>query len=96
MSAFGWELKQSSGSTTGDIGCAIQTHAEKNGLSVVRDFTGHGLGKVFHAPPTILHYGQPNTGDVLEEGVIFTVEPMIQSEDMMSKFYRWLDSCNKR
>jgi methionyl aminopeptidase len=65
------------GSTTGDIGYAIQTHAEKNGLSVVRDFTGHGLGKVFHSPPTILHYGKPNTGDVLEEGMIFTIEPMI-------------------
>ena len=61
------------GSTTGDIGHAIQTHAEKNGLSVVRDFTGHGLGKVFHAPPTILHYGKPSTGDVLEEGMIFTI-----------------------
>ena len=65
------------GSTTGDIGYAIQTHAEKNGLSVVRDFTGHGLGKVFHSAPTILHYGKPNTGDVLEEGMIFTIEPMI-------------------
>ena len=65
------------GSTTGDIGYAIQRHAEKNGLSVVRDFTGHGLGKVFHSPPTILHYGKPNTGDVLEEGMIFTIEPMI-------------------
>ena len=48
-------------------------------MSVVRDFTGHGLGKVFHAPPTILHYGQPKTGDVLEEGMIFTIEPMINS-----------------
>ena len=57
------------GNTFGDIGNAIQTHAEKNGLSVVRDFTGHGLGRVFHAPPTILHYGQPNTGDILEEGL---------------------------
>ena len=67
------------GSTTGDIGHAIQTHAESHGLSVVRDFTGHGLGKVFHSPPTILHYGKPNTGDVLEEGMIFTIEPMINS-----------------
>ena len=67
------------GASLGDIGHAIQTHAEKNGLSVVRDFTGHGLGKVFHAPPTILHYGQPNTGDVLKEGMIFTIEPMINS-----------------
>ena len=67
------------GSTTGDIGHVIQTHAESHGLSVVRDFTGHGLGKVFHSPPTILHYGKPNTGDVLEEGMIFTIEPMINS-----------------
>ena len=67
------------GSTTGDIGHAIQSHAESHGLSVVRDFTGHGLGKVFHSPPTILHYGKPNTGDVLEEGMIFTIEPMINS-----------------
>ena len=67
------------GSTVGDIGHAIQIHAEKNGLSVVRDFTGHGLGRVFHSPPTILHYGKPNTGDVLEEGMIFTIEPMINS-----------------
>ena len=67
------------GSTTGDIGHAIQTHAESHGLSVVRDFTGHGLGKVFHSPPTILHYGKPHTGDVLEEGMIFTIEPMINS-----------------
>ena len=67
------------GKTTGDIGYAIQRHAESHGLSVVRDFTGHGLGKVFHCPPTILHYGKPNTGDVLEEGMIFTIEPMINS-----------------
>ena len=65
------------GSTVGDIGHAIQVHAENNGFSVVRDFTGHGLGKVFHSPPTILHYGNPNTGSILEEGMIFTIEPMI-------------------
>ena len=65
------------GSTVGDIGHAIQVHAENNGFSVVRDFTGHGLGKVFHSPPTILHYGKPNTGSILEEGMIFTIEPMI-------------------
>ena len=65
------------GNTVGDIGHAIQVHAENNGFSVVRDFTGHGLGKVFHSPPTILHYGKPNTGSILEEGMIFTIEPMI-------------------
>ena len=73
------------GSTTGDIGYAIQSHAEKNGLSVVRDFTGHGLGKVFHAPPTILHYGAPNSGEILEEGMFFTIEPMINSGKYKTK-----------
>ena len=67
------------GKTVGDIGFVIQEHAEKHGLSVVRDFTGHGLGKVFHCPPTILHYGKPNTGDILQEGMFFTIEPMINS-----------------
>ena len=57
------------GNTTGDIGNAIQKHAEKNGFSVVRDFTGHGLGQVFHTSPTILHYGKSKTGVVLEEGM---------------------------
>ena len=67
------------GNTTGDIGNAIQKHAEKNGFSVVRDFTGHGLGQVFHTSPTILHYGKSKTGVVLEEGMFFTIEPMINS-----------------
>ena len=67
------------GNTTGDIGYAIQKHAEKNGFSVVRDFTGHGLGQVFHTSPTILHYGKSKTGVVLEEGMFFTIEPMINS-----------------
>ena len=67
------------GKTVGDIGFVIKEHAEKHGLSVVRDFTGHGLGKVFHCPPTILHYGKPNKGDILQEGMFFTIEPMINS-----------------
>ena len=67
------------GKTLGDIGFAIQSHAEKNGFSVVRDFTGHGLGTVFHTSPTVLHYGQPGTGLVLEEGMCFTIEPMINA-----------------
>ena len=67
------------GKTLGDIGYAIQTHAEKNGFSVVRDFTGHGLGKLFHTAPTVLHYGERNTGLVIEKGMFFTVEPMINS-----------------
>ncbi len=65
------------GNTFGDIGAAIQRHAEGKGMSVVRDFCGHGLGRVFHAPPNVLHYGKPNSGPVLEPGMFFTVEPMI-------------------
>ena len=60
------------GVTLGDIGHVIQSHAEANRFSVVRDFTGHGLGTVFHTAPTVLHYGQPGTGLVLEEGMFFT------------------------
>lgn len=65
------------GNTFGDIGHAIQAYAESNRLSVVRDFCGHGLGRVFHAPPNVLHYGRPHSGAVLEEGMFFTIEPMI-------------------
>lgn len=65
------------GNTFGDIGHAIQTYAEAQRCSVVRDFCGHGLGTVFHAPPNVLHYGRPGTGPVLEEGMFFTIEPMI-------------------
>jgi len=65
------------GATFGDIGHAIQTHVERHGMSVVRDFCGHGLGRVFHAPPNVLHYGRPGTGPVLEEGMFFTIEPMV-------------------
>ena len=61
----------------GDLGEAIQTHVEKNGFSVVRDFCGHGIGKTFHLPPNILHYGKKGEGIKLETGMIFTVEPMI-------------------
>jgi methionyl aminopeptidase len=65
------------GNTFGDIGAAIQKFAESNRMSVVRDFCGHGLGRVFHAPPNVLHYGRPGTGAVLEEGMVFTIEPMV-------------------
>lgn len=65
------------GNTFGDIGHAIQTYAESQRMSVVRDFCGHGLGRVFHAPPNVLHYGRPGTGARLEEGMFFTIEPMI-------------------
>jgi methionyl aminopeptidase len=65
------------GATLGDIGNAIQTLAEANRYSVVRDFCGHGVGKVFHMPPSVLHYGKPGSGMKLKAGMIFTVEPMI-------------------
>lgn len=65
------------GATLGDIGHAIQTYAEANRFSVVRDFCGHGVGRVFHEAPSVLHYGKPGQGTVLREGMIFTIEPMI-------------------
>jgi len=65
------------GNTFGDIGHAIQAYVEAQRMSVVRDFCGHGLGRVFHAPPNVLHYGRPGTGAVLEEGMFFTIEPMV-------------------
>jgi methionyl aminopeptidase len=71
--------KVKSGATLGDIGYAIQTFAEKNGYSVVREFCGHGIGKKFHENPQVLHYGRPHTGVKLEAGMIFTIEPMINA-----------------
>jgi methionyl aminopeptidase len=65
------------GATLGDIGQAIQKHAEGNRYSVVREFCGHGIGKVFHEDPQVLHYGKAGTGEVLQPGLIFTIEPMI-------------------
>lgn len=65
------------GATTGDIGAAIQDYAEAERTSVVRDFCGHGLGRVFHDTPNILHFGNPGEGTQLRPGMLFTVEPMI-------------------
>lgn len=65
------------GNMFGDIGYAIQSFVEAQRMSVVRDFCGHGLGRVFHAPPNVLHYGRAGTGPVLEEGMFFTIEPMV-------------------
>jgi len=65
------------GATLGDIGHAIQSYAEKQGFSVVRDYCGHGIGKVFHDEPNVMHYGAKNTGLALKEGMFFTIEPMI-------------------
>lgn len=67
------------GARVGDIGHVIQVYAEKAGYSVVREFCGHGIGKVFHEEPQILHYGKPGTLERLEAGMIFTVEPMINA-----------------
>ncbi len=65
------------GATTGDIGHAIQIYAEGERCSVVRDFCGHGLGRLFHDEPNILHYGNPGEGPTLKAGMLFTIEPMI-------------------
>lgn len=65
--------------TLGDIGYAIQSFAEKNGYSVVREFCGHGIGKRFHEEPQVLHYGRPGTGLKLKAGMMFTIEPMINA-----------------
>lgn len=67
------------GATLGDIGHAIQSYAEKNGYSVVREFCGHGIGKKFHEDPQVLHYGKPGTGQKLQAGMVFTIEPMINA-----------------
>jgi methionyl aminopeptidase len=67
------------GATLGDIGHVIQQHAEKHYYSVVREYCGHGIGRIFHEDPQILHYGRPGTGLVLEEGMTFTIEPMINA-----------------
>ncbi len=65
------------GNTFGDVGHAIQSFVEAHRMSVVRDFCGHGLGRVFHAPPNVLHYGRPGREAMLEEGMFFTIEPMV-------------------
>lgn len=67
------------GAQLGDIGHAIQTHAESNNFSVVREYCGHGIGLVFHEDPQVLHYGNPGTGMELASGMTFTIEPMINA-----------------
>ncbi|MGQ0528125.1 MAG: type I methionyl aminopeptidase [Alphaproteobacteria bacterium] len=73
------------GATLGDIGHAIQAIAEEARFSVVRDFCGHGLGRVFHTPPAVNHFGNPGEGVVLEPGMFFTIEPMINAGDWPMK-----------
>lgn len=67
------------GATLGDIGWAIQSFVEKNRFSVVRDFCGHGLGRIFHEPPNVVHFGRPGQGMELREGMFFTIEPMVNA-----------------
>ncbi|MEQ9860477.1 type I methionyl aminopeptidase [Pectobacterium cacticida] len=69
------------GATLGDIGYAIQSYVEANGYSVVREYCGHGVGREMHEDPQVLHYGKPGTGVVLKEGMVFTIEPMVNQGD---------------
>lgn len=73
------------GGRTGDIGAAIQEYAEQHRYSVVKEFVGHGIGKIFHEDPQILHYGQRNSGTRLESGMVFTIEPMINEGHWKTK-----------
>jgi len=73
------------GARLGDIGHVIQTHSESNHYAVVRDYCGHGIGKVFHEDPQVLHYGKPNTGLELQEGMCFTIEPMLNAGTYQGK-----------
>ncbi|HEY7774321.1 MAG TPA: type I methionyl aminopeptidase [Marinagarivorans sp.] len=73
------------GTRLGDIGHVIQQHAEKNYYSVVREYCGHGIGKVFHEEPQVVHYGKPNTGFTVKEGMTFTIEPMINAGKAATK-----------
>jgi len=67
------------GATLGDIGHAVQRHAEANGFTIVREFCGHGIGQRFHEEPQVVHYGRPGQGIRIEEGMIFTIEPMVNA-----------------
>ncbi len=80
------------GNKVGDIGYAIQSYVEDHGFSVVRDYCGHGIGKVFHDAPNIMHYGKKGTGITLEEGMFFTIEPMVNVgsyETILSRHDGW-------
>jgi methionyl aminopeptidase len=73
------------GITLGDIGHLIQVHAEANHYSVVREYCGHGIGRIFHEDPQVLHYGKPKTGSVIVEGMTFTIEPMLNAGSRYTK-----------
>ena len=76
------------GITLGDIGHIIQQHAEANHYSVVRDYCGHGIGRVFHEEPQVMHYGKPNTGLTVQEGMTFTIEPMVNAGGYKTRLNR--------
>lgn len=80
--------KVKNGARLGDIGHAIQVHAEKHNYSIVREYCGHGIGAVFHEDPQVLHYGRPGTGDVLKSGMCITIEPMVNAGDRHSKLLK--------
>ncbi len=82
------------GKHLGDIGYAIQKHAESKKFSVVRDFCGHGIGEKFHTPPSVLHYGNPDEGIELRPGMFFTIEPMINIGDWRIKNLKEKDGSN--
>ena len=67
------------GATLGDVGFAIQSIAQREGYSIVREYCGHGIGKIYHEQPNVLHYGQPGQGLVLRKGMVFTIEPMVNA-----------------
>jgi methionyl aminopeptidase len=79
------------GATLGDIGYAVQSHAEKNGFSVVRKLVGHGVGYRVHEPPKIPNFGQPGTGNVLKAGMVLAIEPMVNvgHHDILVKDNGW-------
>ncbi len=76
------------GATLGDIGHAIQSYAEANSFSIVREFCGHGLGKVFHDAPNVMHHGEPGAGLELQDGMFFTIEPMVNAGDYSVKILK--------
>lgn len=76
------------GCTLGDIGYVIQQHGEANNYSIVREYCGHGIGRIFHEEPQVLHFGRPNTGMKLREGMTFTIEPMLNAGSRYTKLSR--------
>ncbi len=80
--------KVKNGARLGDIGHVIQVHAEKHNYSIVREYCGHGIGEIFHEDPQVLHYGRPNTGEVLKTGMCLTVEPMVNAGERHSKLLK--------